>query len=218
MSDIILGLVAVVVGALFCFRGYLTMRIVIPIWGAFVGFSVGAGAVAAVTSTRFLAGIVAWLVGLLAAVVFASLAYLYYEVSVAVAMAGVGFMLGSSVMVALNVTWTWLIIAVGVIAALALGLIAIVGDLPMIILTILTATAGATAVVGGLMLLVGSVDSTDLDRANVVHQIHDDPAWWLLYGFLAIAGIVAQARTLRSLEHSLREQWTAEGGRQFRTH
>jgi len=38
VSDIILGLLALAVGALFCFRGYLTMRLVIPVWGAFAGF------------------------------------------------------------------------------------------------------------------------------------------------------------------------------------
>ncbi|MGB3409909.1 MAG: DUF4203 domain-containing protein [Microthrixaceae bacterium] len=218
MSDVILGIIAIAVGTLFCFRGYLTMRLVIPIWGAFVGFSVGAGVVAAATGDQFLAGAVAWLVGALVALVFAALAYLYYEISVAVAMAGIGFMLGSSAMVALNVTWTWLIVLVGVILAMLLGLVAIVGDLPMIILTVLTATAGATAVVGGLMLLVGAMDSVDLDRANVVSRVQDKPGWWLLYVLVAIAGIVSQSRTLRSLEYSLREQWAADGGRQFRAH
>ncbi|HTO01981.1 MAG TPA: DUF4203 domain-containing protein [Microthrixaceae bacterium] len=217
MNEVVVGILAVAVGALFCFRGYLTMRIVIPIWGALVGFTVGAGLVAAVTGDNLLAGFASWITGAAIAVVFAALAYLYYEISVAVSMAGIGFMLGSSAMVALNVTWTWLIITVGVIVALMLGLVAVVGDLPMIILTILTATAGATAVVGGLMLLVGSVDTADLGRADVVDRIHDDPAWWLLYAFVAIAGIVSQSRAARSLEHSLREQWAADGGKQFRT-
>ena len=38
MKDIIVGIVAILVGALFCFRGWLAMRVVIPIWGAFGGF------------------------------------------------------------------------------------------------------------------------------------------------------------------------------------
>ncbi|MCB1256043.1 MAG: DUF4203 domain-containing protein [Microthrixaceae bacterium] len=215
MNDVVLGLFAIIVGALFCFRGYLAMRIVIPIWGAFVGFSTGAGIVAAATGDGFLAGAASWITGFVFAVVFSALAYLYYEVSVAVAMAGVGFMLGSSLMVALNVTWTWLIVLVGVVLALLLGLIAIVGDLPMIILTVLTAMAGSTATVGGLMLLFGSIDSADLDRANVVATIQDAPGWWLLYAVLAIAGIVGQGQSVRAMEHSLREQWAADGGRQL---
>ena len=34
MKDIVVGVLAVLVGALFCFRGWLAMRVVIPIWGA----------------------------------------------------------------------------------------------------------------------------------------------------------------------------------------
>ncbi len=216
MRDVILGIIAIAVGALFCFRGYLTMRLVIPIWGAFVGFSVGVGVVAGVTGDRLLSGVLGWLVGAVLAVVFALFAYLYYEVSVMVAMAGVGFMLGSSAMVALNVTWTWLVVLVGVLLAIVLGIVAIVGELPMIILTLLTATAGAAAVVGGLMLLFGAMETTDLDHAGVVQQIQDNPGWWILYAVLALVGIIAQLRLLNTLDSSLREQWAADGGRQFR--
>ena len=38
MQDIIVGVLAIAIGALFCFRGWIAMRIVIPIWGAFAGF------------------------------------------------------------------------------------------------------------------------------------------------------------------------------------
>lgn len=182
-----------------------------------MGFSVGAGAVAALTGDDLLAEAAAWIVGGLVAVAFAALAYLYFEVSVAVAMAGVGFMLGSSLMVALGVQWTWLIILVGVIVALGLGLVAILGELPMIILTILTAMAGAGAMVGGLMLLVGTLDAGDLDQANAPATIGDDAAWWLLYALIAVLGVVAQARVLRASERTLRQQWVADGGRQFRS-
>ena len=33
MNDVILGILAIAIGALFALRGYLTMRVVIPIWG-----------------------------------------------------------------------------------------------------------------------------------------------------------------------------------------
>lgn len=215
MADVVLGLIAIAVGCLFCFRGYLTMRLVIPIWGAFVGFSVGVGVVAGVTGDRILSTAIGWLAGAVLALAFALFAYLYYEVSVMIAMAGIGFVLGSSAMVALNITWTWLIVLVGIVLAIALGVVAIIGELPMVILTLLTATSGSLAVVGGLMLLFGSMDTSDLDRASAVQQIEDRPGWWLLFVVLAIAGVIGQIRTLGSLEESLRRQWVADGGRQF---
>ena len=45
MQDVVVGLLAIAVGALFAFRGYFAMRVIIPIWGAFAGFMLGAGLV-----------------------------------------------------------------------------------------------------------------------------------------------------------------------------
>ncbi|MGC4066820.1 MAG: hypothetical protein QM784_19725 [Polyangiaceae bacterium] len=85
MSDVVLGLLAIIVGALFCFQGYLALRLIIPIWGALAGFSVGAGFVAEITGDGFLSTGVSWIVGIAVALLFAVVAYLYYAVSVVVA-------------------------------------------------------------------------------------------------------------------------------------
>ena len=83
MNDIVVGLIAVLTGAVFCFRGYLAMRIIIPLWGAFAGFMLGAGIVA--TDAGFLATALGWIVGLAVALLFGLLAYLYDEVAVVLA-------------------------------------------------------------------------------------------------------------------------------------
>jgi len=48
MQDVILGTLAILVGLMFCLRGNVAMRLIIPIWGAFVGFALGAGIVSSV--------------------------------------------------------------------------------------------------------------------------------------------------------------------------
>ncbi|MEZ5382607.1 MAG: DUF4203 domain-containing protein [Microthrixaceae bacterium] len=217
MNDIILGILAIGIGALFALRGYLTMRLVIPVWGGLVGFMLGAGVVGAFTDGGFLAGAASWVAGLVVALLFSAVAYLYYEVSVVLAMGGIGFMLGSSLMVALNVTWGWVIVLVGVAAAVALGLLAIVGELPMLLLTILTATAGASAVVGGVMLLAGSIQTSEVAELGVTGAIADSPGWWALYVVIVIVGVVAQFRALDQVRGTLREQWATDGGRELRS-
>ena len=42
MADVVLGVLAVLAGALLCFRGQLVLRLVFPIWGAFAGFAFAA--------------------------------------------------------------------------------------------------------------------------------------------------------------------------------
>jgi hypothetical protein len=217
MEDVVVGLLAIAVGALFCFRGFVAMRIIIPVWGAFAGFMLGAGLVDAGSDARFLRSLLAWIVGLAVGLLFAAIAYLYYEVSVLLAMGAIGFTLGVNVMVALGVSWSWLVALVGVAAGAVLAFVAIAGDLPGVLLIVLTALAGSAAVVFGLMLLTGAVDTADFASAATTELLDDDWWWYALYLVLAIVGIVVQARFTARLAASLREQWSAAGGRQLRT-
>ncbi len=115
--DILVGLLAIAIGAVFCFRGWLALRIVIPIWGAFAGFFLGAGAVAGVTDEGFLSSVLGWIVGLALALLFGLAAYLYYAIAIVLALAAIGFTVGTDVMVALGVTWSWVIVLVGIALA-----------------------------------------------------------------------------------------------------
>jgi hypothetical protein len=210
MSDVVVGVLAVLVGALFCFRGYFAMRVVIPVWGAFTGFTLGAGLVANLGSDGFLTTALGWVVGLAVAVLFAALAYLYYAVSVAVGMGAIGFVLGAGLVVALDVRWSWLVVAVGVIVGLVLATVAVLGDLPMVLLTVLTASAGSATVVTGIMLAVGAVDLAQLDGNDAVARFDDTPLWWALSAVLFVAGMVVQLRAISGMATTLREQWEAD--------
>lgn len=205
--DIVVGLLAIAAGLAFCFRGYLLMRLVIPIWGFFVGFALGAGMIAAATDAKFLGTVLAWIVGLALGLLFAFIAYTYYAVAIVLAMASVGYLLGTALMVALDVEWNWLIVTVGIIVGLLLAVAAIVGDLPTTLLTVLTAMGGATAIVGGIMLLVNRLDVEDLGDDAVTSTINASWGWWLLYLVLAVAGILAQVTATAQVRASIRESW-----------
>jgi hypothetical protein len=212
---VLLGLLAIAVGSLFCFRGYLTMRLVIPAWGAFSGFLLGAGLVERWTGDGLLRGALAWLVGLAVAAVFGLLAHAYFEVSVVLAMAAVGFVLGASLMVALDVRWSWAVVLVGMLAGLALAVLAVVGRLPMLLLTVLTGLAGSATIVAGIMLLTDALTADDLGSTAAVSRIEDSAGWWVLYAVLAVVGTALQLRLLDDLRRSARAQWAADGGRQL---
>jgi len=205
VNDIVVGIIAILTGAVFCFRGYLAMRIIIPLWGAFAGFMFGAGIMSG--SDGFLGSAIGWIVGIALAIVFGLIAYLYYEVAVMVGMIAIGFALGSSLMVLLGVTWSWLIVLSGVVLAVVLAFIAIAGDLPMVLLTVLTGLAGASTIVFGLMLVFGVVDVSELDSAQTTEVLADDWWWYAIYIVLAIAGMVAQFVDVDRRRDSLRAAW-----------
>lgn len=207
MNDIAVGVIALLTGAVFCFRGYLAMRLVIPVWGAFAGFMLGAGIVSG--DAGFLGNALGWFVGLGLAVVFFVIAYLYYEVSVIIGMMGIGFVLGTGVMVAFGVTWNWVIVLSGVVLAVVLAVVAIAGDLPMVLLTVLTALAGASTMVGGLMLVFGTVDLEEFDIGVTTENVADNWWWFVLYGGLVVGGIIAQFTDVDRRRETLREAWAS---------
>jgi hypothetical protein len=217
VADIFVAILAIAIGAAFCFRGYLAMRIIIPIWGAFAGLIFGAGLVASLAGEGFLTSLLGWLVGFGFALLFGALAYLYYEVSVLIAMSAIGFSLGTTAMVAIGTQWSWLIILAGVIVGVLLALLAMLSDLPMALLTLLTAMAGATAVIAGVMVLFGVVSLADFGSAATTATLNDGWWWYALYVVLAVAGVVAQYRATARMRGSLRESWTESGGRHLRT-
>ena len=212
-ADIAFGVLLLLVGAAFCFQGYLALRLLIPIWGALVGFSLGAGMVAAWTDEGFLATTLGWIIGLIVAVVFGLLAYLYYAVSVVIAMGAIGFLVGTSIMYAFDVQWEWLIVVVGIAAGVLLALLAVVADLPMVLLVVLSAMGGASAIVGAVMLLTGALDTDDFTSDEVIDAAERDWWWTALYIVLAVAGIAVQLRATNRWRMSMRQAWEADRGR-----
>lgn len=209
MQDVVLGLLALLVGGLLCFRGYAALRLVIAVWGAFTGFFLGAGLVAGVTGESFLASALAWIAGAALAVVFGLVAYLYYAVSVVIGMGAIGFALGTTAMVALGVSWSWVIVLAGVAVAVLLALTAIVGDLPLVILALLGAFAGSTTILVGVMLLTGVLDSPDLAVPGTTQALHLGWWWTAAYLGLAVVGLIVQLRSVDARRGTLRQAWAA---------
>ena len=206
MPDIVIGILAIVVGAIFCFRGFLAMRFVISIWGAFAGLNLGAALVSVISGDSFLVTALGWIVGVLLALAFSVLAYLYYAVAVVFAMASVGFLLGASAMVAAGVTWNWVVVLVGVLIGIALAVLTLAVDLPAVLLVVLSVLGGAVAIVGGVMLLVGTLNTEDFNQAILMESVKAEWWWYAMYVALIIAGVVTQTRLLGQ-ERSLRQQW-----------
>jgi hypothetical protein len=213
MDDVIIGIIAILIGAALCFRGYLLMRIIIPIWGAFAGFALGAGLIAG-SDDGFLKTGLAWAVGFGFALVFGLLAYLYYEFSVLLTMASLGFVLGVALMTALGVRWEWLIVLVGIAVGAVLATLAIVGELPMLLLTVLSSMAGASLVLGGIALVSNTINLDQIgEDGAITDTINRGPWWFILFGGLTVLGIVLQVRYLDDLRRSVRQQWDYERGR-----
>jgi hypothetical protein len=210
MADIILGLLAIIAGGAMLVAGQLVLRLVIPIWGFFAGFAFGAGIVAEFSDEHFLGTVLGWVLGLVFAVIFAVLAYLYYYVAIVIAMGAAGFAIGSGIVVALGISWNWVAVLVGLAVGLIVGLVSVFANVPMIMLVFIGSIAGAVGVTGGLMLLVGSLNSADFSRGDFTDTVSGSFGWSLLLLVLAVFGILVQLRQRAVMRQSVREVWYAE--------
>ncbi len=194
MAEIWVGILAVLVGALFCFRGSVALRAIIAIWGAFVGFSFGAAIVAGVSGEEVLAGPAGWIVAILLALLFGGLAYAFYALAVVITMGSVGYGLGVGLAALLGVTGDGVVLAMGIAGAIALAVLAFVTHLPHLLLVLVSAGAGAAVIVAGLLLLLGVVGMGAGEEA--VRATLSEQWWWLLaYLALAVTGAAAQLRS-----------------------
>lgn len=207
MDTVVVGIIAVLIGALLCFRGYVTMRVIISLFGAFVGFLLGAGLVAGATDSTFGQLALSWIVGIVGAIVFGVLAYLSYQVAVVIGMAAIGFTIGTSVMAATGIGSEVATVVVGVVVGVLLAVVAVTTDLPAVILVVLTALAGASVTVTGVMLILGSIGLNRLTADGVAAEMGRGWWWYVLYGALALLGIIAQLRAGSRGTRTMRQQW-----------
>jgi hypothetical protein len=210
MADILLGLLAIIAGAAMLLAGQFVLRLMLPIWGFFAGFAFGAGLVANLADERFLGTVLGWILGLVFGLVFAILAYLYYYVAIVLAMSAFGFAIGSGLVVALGIDWSWLAVLVGLVVGAVIGLASVLANMPMIVLVVLSAFAGAVGVVAGLMLVVGSLNSADFSRGDFTDTVSDSFGWYLLLLVLAFGSVFIQARQRALLRRNIHEVWYAE--------
>lgn len=209
MADIALGVLAVLAGALLCFGGAGLLRIIFPIWGFFAGFAFGAGLVAGFSEEHFLGTVLGWVLGLVFALVFAVLAYSIYAIAVLIVMASMGFALGSGLIVALGIDWNWVAVLIGAALGLLLGVAALVTDLPMVLLAVVTSVTGAVGVVTGLMLVFGAMDSSEFSDSSFIERVNDDWWWYVLFGVLAVGGVFVQSLNAAAMRRGMRDGWFA---------
>jgi hypothetical protein len=191
---LIVAIVALLLGAAFCFFGFRFFLVLLPIFAFVLGFNVGTDATTAIFGDGTFATVTSWVVGLIAALAFAIFSYLFYYIAVAVLGGAVGYAIGAS---------AWGIIgneygAIALVIGLAVGVVFAVGvlmlNVPKYLVVVLTALGGAATMLAGWFILIGKVPSDQIHWTYVGSLIRDSWFYLIVFGVLAAAGIIAQMR------------------------
>jgi xanthosine utilization system XapX-like protein len=104
----------------------------------------------------------------------------------------------------LGIDWNWVAVTAGALVGAVFGLMAVMTDVPTLVLIAISALGGALVTVAGLMLVFGVVDSTDFTRAAATSHLRDDWWWWITFLVLALGGVWTQARNVAEVRSMMR--------------
>ena len=212
MFQVIFGaLFALLVGAAFSLWGYRIFLVLLPIWGFFAGFWLGAHGITMLFGEGFLATTTGWIVGFVAGFFLAIFSYLFYALGVAVIAGVIGYAIGSGMMAAMGLTAGWVLFIVGVTVAVMVIALTLFLNLQKYVIITLTALGGANAILLGVLLLFNRVSLTGLRGAgNAIQPVLADSWFWSLAWLLLAAGsIFYQVRSNRV--YRWQKEYYAEG-------
>ena len=193
-------MIALLVGLAICFGGYRLFLVLLPIWGFFFGFGLGAQAIQALFGGAFLATVTGWIVGFFVGAAFALLSYLFYAFAVAVIAGTLGYMLGAGFMHLIGIDWGLLVFLVGIALAVVVIIATFYFNIQKYVIIIATSVAGAAVIVGTLMFGITGVALAKFFNNPIRHALSDSPLWTILFLVLAIGSIVVQIMTTRPYE------------------
>jgi hypothetical protein len=201
MNDAVIGLIAIVIGLVACLAGYAVFRVVLPILGFFVGLGLGAQLAASLFNEPYLGSVLSWAVAILVGVVVATIAFVWWYVSVAVTIGGLGYAIGYGAAAGLGADPTGLVIA-GVVVAVLFALVALLLRVPIFIVILVTAFWGASALIGGVLVLLNRIEPDQLRNGSVDVVIHNTQLWLAVWLGLGIVGVLVQWFTTPRGEHT----------------
>lgn len=198
MKDVFFALISILLGLVLTFGGYRLARIIIPLWGLFAGFMLGASGVSDALNNSFIGTTMGIIVGLIVGVVFALLAYFFFSLAVILFTATIGYWLGTSMILFLGFDKGFLSATLGIIIGAIFGLVAIFGNLTKYFLIIATAIGGAVVVFGGFLLMFNKIQLDAFSYAAASEAVSQSWMLTLLAAVLGIIGIVFQVQSNRT--------------------
>ena len=208
MQEILLGLVAIVIGLGVGFMGLRLWFFMLPIWGFVAGFFVGVLAVTAIFGDGFLSTVTGWVVGIVVGIAFSVLSYLFWYVGAIMSAASVGALLASGLIGLFGVDNGAVLAIAGIIGAVAFAFLALALALPVYIVVINTAFAGAAIAVAGVALVFDQIESGALRNGAAWAFINDHWLWSLAWIGLAVAGAASQMQLVDRIVLP-EDKWTA---------
>ena len=195
-----MGLIALLFGLAVAFYGYKLFLILLPVWGFFFGFFLGAETIQILFNVGFLATITSWVVGFIVGALFAVLSYLFYIFAVGVVSFSLGYGLAVGILQWIGLDLNFIVWLIGLVVGVIAIVIVLRFNIQKYVIIVATAAGGTGLIIYTFLALFGNLSPLEL-MLDPVRNAISNSFWWLIFFLaVAIAGIVVQIRDTADFE------------------
>jgi len=191
-QTVFVSLIQILFGLVVCFAGFRLFVVLLPLWGFFAGFLASAQAIQQLFGGGFLSTVGSWVFGFVIGILFAVAAYFFYYAAVAILAGTVGYEIGVGLMAGLGINAGVLQFIIGLIVAAALIAAVVFFNLPKVFVVGLTALAGASMILSGILIALGRVSLNELQWGLVGAFVRSSWLWSLVFLAIVAIGVVVQ--------------------------
>jgi hypothetical protein len=192
------AVIALAFAAAVCFAGYRLFLVLLPIWGFVFGFGLGAQAIQAITNGNFLGDVTSWVVGLVVAVIFAVLSYLFYFIAIALFSFSAGYAAGVGFMAMIGSQFGLVNFLVGLALGVGVAFVVLRFNVQKWVIIIATSLIGALAMAGIVLFGMPAMSTAVVDMDVIAQALRAYPFMLVLALVAAGGGIAVQYRSTRS--------------------
>jgi len=201
MQIIFISLIVFLLGLAVIVYGYRIFLVLLPVFGFFAGFWLGADITSLALSTGFLGSIAGWVAGFVLGLIFAFFSYMFFKFAIGVQAMIITYSIAAGLLGAFFRPGI-LTTAIGVTFAVVVMMLTFALNLQKLVVIVITSIAGSNAILLSALLLFGRVTLQSLQASgtSIIPIVRDSWLWLLLWLVLAGAGVWGQIRVNRSYE------------------
>lgn len=203
LEAVIISILLLAIGFLFCFGGYRWFLILLPVWAFLTGFAIGAVSVSGVYGQSILSMIILVVAGLIVGLLLAVITYMFFNLAIILLGASFGYTVGSGIAIYSGFETGLVPVLAGLITAAAVGFLAFRLNLPKYVIIALTAFTGSGALMIGALLLMGHISLSNLELEAEEPSLLLSNVWIPIWLALAALGAATQLHKAKNYELDL---------------
>jgi hypothetical protein len=206
IEGILVGLLAIIVGAAWAFYGLRFFAILLPIWAFFFGLTAGIAFAGQIFSDGAIGTVLSWGIGLVFGIVLAAISYFWYYAAVTIAVGALGYLLGAGFVAIFLANAGILQFIAGVIVGAIFAVGAFVLAFPAVLVIVVSAASGAVAVVNGVLIAIGTIKLAALDDGVFGSLLRYNWITAIAAIVIAVAAIMYQTRDVARMAATMPTQ------------